>query len=151
MFYVPGPKARAEYHTFTRSGRTIDASAELARAEVAIAPRQPKRREGTRPKSFAFSSTPSKKTPEPASLAPPPDADDDLIAELHEWGIDEMDARKELAASVGQPARDKIDWAIAQIKQGGIDKPAGFIVSTIRKERPVPPNFECGSRKLRFD
>ena len=66
----------------------------------------------------------------------------ELVAQLVQWGIEETDAQKALRSSVGQPARDKIDYAVAQIKPGGIDKPAGFIISTLRKERPVPSNFE---------
>jgi hypothetical protein len=136
MFYTPGPKARVEHHTFTKSGRVIDPAPEVASSEVAITPQSSKPRSPTRQKRFSF-------TPPPQSAVP-----SELVTELGEWGIGETAARTLLSSlPATQPVRDQIDYALAQIKKGRIDDPAAFIVSIIKKNDALPPTFETRARR----
>jgi hypothetical protein len=46
-----------------------------------------------------------------------------------------------------QPVRDQLDYAVAQIRRGGIARPDAFIVSRLRENKAIPPNFETRSKR----
>lgn len=118
MCYAPGPKACAEYVTFT--GKKKPASPDP--------PRRPRQRR--------------------LHLAPaaePQPAADRIIAELAKRGVGESDARQLLASlPPGQPVLDQLKWGDYQIGQahGTITNPPGFYISLLQRNVPVPATPE---------
>jgi hypothetical protein len=132
MCYVPGPKALAEYATFTgKKIRTI---------EAAIAAESPAKRR-TRPRQRQ------------QHLDLEPAADARVIAELAKRGVGESDARQLLASLPAEQAVfDQLEWGDFQIAQakGKISNPPGFYISLLQRNVPVPESFETSrARKAR--
>jgi hypothetical protein len=138
MFYTPGPKARAEYHTFTRSGRSIDSSAEIARAEV-FTPRRNKPRASPQQKHFAFA-------PAAADAA---DETAPLITELTKRGIGEGKARQILAAADPERVADQLEWGDHLIRNARtpIVNPPGFYIHLVATGVTPPETFETSRRR----
>jgi len=86
-------------------------------------------------------------------LADPPDAIDDLVAELVRRGIEDGSARKCVAGlSAELPILDILEWADAQIakRPESFDNPPGFYVSVLKKGKQPPPDFltSCKAREI---
>ena len=142
MCYEAGPKARAEYATFTgKKLRTTDASARppLPGGQSSKATRRPWQRRLT---LFPASG------PELKSSAI---MDRSLTEELGKRGIGESDARDLLSClPPGQPILDQLEYGDYQIarQHGRIDNPPGFYISLLQRNVPVPPSF-LSSRKAK--
>lgn len=136
MFYTPGAKARAEHHAFTKSGRVIDSSPEIARSEVAIAPRPAKPRSPSLQKRFSFAPPETHKPSHPA------------IAELTKRGIGAGKAQQLLASADPELVIDQLEWGDHQIRaaQGGIRNPAGFYIHLIEQKISPPESFMTSRR-----
>src|ERR1035438_6884395 len=133
MRYAPGPKAIAEYATFSgKRTRTIDAAAMIAlptRAGVSITPVH-------RPRQRRLKLSP---VAEPSASAVV--IDYRLVAELGKRGVGEIDARQLLAGlPPGQPLLDQLEWGDIQIEQskGKITNPPGFYISLLQRNVPLP-------------
>ncbi len=128
MCYVPGPKALAEYATFTgKKPRILETEKRVHRQ---------------RQQRLHF---------EP--VAEP--VDDRVLAELAIRGVGESDARQLLAGiQPGQAVFDQLEWGDFQIAQakGKITNPPGFYISLLLRNVPVPATFETSrARKARLD
>jgi hypothetical protein len=113
MCYVPGPKACAEYATFTGK-------------KLAPAPAQERQLRQRRLHLTRESQ------PQPAAAG--------IIAELAKRGIGEADARQLLASlPPGQPVLEQLRWGDYQIEQarGTITNPPGFYISLLQRNVPV--------------
>jgi hypothetical protein len=140
MYYAPGPKAKAEYHTFTRSGRVLETSAETVGEEVKLSEKPPAapRRTGPRQKRL--------------NLQEP--VDNPTLGEMIRRGISRARAQAILAAAP-QPelVMDQLEWGDAQISRsrpGEIRNPAGFYIHLVKENILPPPGFETTRRaKLR--
>jgi hypothetical protein len=140
MCYVPGPKARAEYATFTgKKIRFIEAAiaAELPPNKRTRVARQRQQRLDL----------------DPATGSQPAPIDDRVIAELAKRGVGESDARQLLSdLPAEQSVFDQLEWGDFQIAQakGKISNPPGFYISLLQRNVPVPANFETSrARKAR--
>jgi len=140
MFYIPGPKARAEYHAFARSGRVIDPSPEIARSEIAIAARPAKRRASTRQKHFSF---------EPAGEPALADGTSPLIAALTSRGIGAGKAQELAAGADPDRIIDQLEWGDHLIAngRGSIVNPAGFYIHLVSTGVTPPETFETSRRR----
>jgi len=145
MYYTPGPKARAEYNTFTRSGRTLDTSAEILGDGIEIAPplpHHPRRRAGPRQKRLKFDA------PEAAPKPALDEAATAVLAEMTRRGISESKARALLAASTPEAVLDQIEWGDVQASRNGdIRNPAGFYIYLIEEKIFPPAGFETSRRR----
>jgi hypothetical protein len=139
MFYTPGPKARAEYQTFTRSGRIIDSSPEIARAEVAIGPRQSKPRAVARQKRFSFTS------PQASVEAEAMPA----LAELIKRGVAEGKAHELLAGADPEILIDQLEWGdhLVAKARSPIVNPPGFYIHLLQEKVTPPDGFETSRRR----
>jgi hypothetical protein len=139
MFYTPGPKAKAEHHTFTKSGRVIDSSPEIAHSEVAFAPRVSRPRSASQQRRFfSFSPAPTLES-EPSVLA---------LAELRKRGIGEGKARALLTRADPELIIDQLEWGDHQIRagQGTIRNPAGFYIHLVEQKITPPEDFLTSRR-----
>ena len=140
MYYAPGPKARAEFNTFVRSGRVIDSVPELVPDDVAIAKPPAKPRASSRQKRFSF-----------APATSPIEDSSPLLAEITKRGIGEGKARELLAGGVDpEHLIDQLEWGDHQIrhaKSGEIRNPAGFYIHLIEEKISPPPTFETNRRR----
>lgn len=148
MYYTPGPKARVEYQTFTRSGRVIDTSPETIGDGVEISmpvPRAPRRHTGPRQKRLKFDA-PKTKTPITAPVLD--DAATVVLAEMTRRGISDSKARALLAASTAEAVLDQIEWGDVQASRNGdIRNPAGFYIYLIEEKIFPPAGFETSRRR----
>ena len=144
MCYTPGPKARAEYATFTgKKPRTI---------ETAVATGLPagKRTPAThRQRQQRLNLEPAAEFQHTTRI------DDRVIAELAKRGVGESDARQLLAGlPQGQAVFDQLEWGDFQVAQanGKITNPPGFYISLLQRNVPVPAGFETSqARKTRHE
>jgi hypothetical protein len=142
MRYTPGPKAIAEYATFSgKRSRVIDAAATAAlpagAGESAATTHRPRQR---RLKLTAAA--------EPSSS--PTIIDYRLVSELGKRGVGEIDARQLLASlPPAQPVLDQLEWGDVQIEQarGKITNPPGFYISLLQRNIPLPATFESSSAR----
>lgn len=122
MFYTPGPKARAEYATFTRKGRLIELTPE------------------------AVSAPPDKR---PAGA--PRDEGEAHLQELVRRGVTKTRAEKLLASlPADQHVLDQLEWGdslIARAPAGTYRNPPGFYVHLVQNNVPVPESFETSRRR----
>jgi hypothetical protein len=129
MFYTPGPKARAEYATFTRKGKLTELTVE------AIAP----------PREGQPAPAPNEGTPEAEGEA--------LVRELVRRGVTKSRAEKLLASlPADQHVLDQLEWGdslVAKAPAGTYRNPPGFFVHLVQNNVPVPESFET-SRKRRI-
>lgn len=141
MCYVPGPKARAEYASFTGKKIRIELSA------AAELPAGKRPRSAHRQRQQRLDANPAAGS-QGATLI-----DDQVIAELAKRGVGESDARQLLAGlPPGQAVFDQLEWGDFQIAQanGKINNPPGFYISLLQRNVPVPAGFETSqARKIR--
>jgi len=143
--YVPGPKARAEYHTFTRSGRVIELTETPEEESGAVFPKQlaAPRRRTTRQKHLRFDQSLDlqPEATEGRELAPAP-----LIGEMVRRGISQAKAQALLGTANAETLPDQLEWGDEQIRLarpgGEIRNPAGFYIHLIEQKVLPPPGFE---------
>ncbi len=150
MCYVPGPKARAEYATFTGKIRALDAAAASSVAPPSLptgesmapsSPRQPRQRR----LNLAPPAEPERQTTGAAVIDP------QIIAELAQRGIGETDARQILGSlPPDHPVLDLLEYGdyLVSRKRGKIENPPGFYISLLHRKVPVPASF-LSSRKAK--
>jgi len=124
MSYVPGPKAKAEFHAFTRKHMALESQTVLSEEE------------------------------EDADTPVLPLADRHALAEFTKRGVIGRQARKLLAGlAEGQHVVDQLEWGdylIGQSSPGGFRNPPGFYVSIVRDNITPPASFESSRmRRLR--
>ena len=139
MCYAPGPKARAEYATFTgKKPRVITTAVAVERTRTVPAHRQRQQRLHLEPVAESQTAI---------------GFDERVIAELAKRGVGESDARQLLAGlPPGQAVFDQLEWGDFQIAQasGKITNPPGFYISLLQRNVPVPEGFETSrARKAR--
>ena len=146
MYYVPGPKARAEYNAFTSTGKLPEAAVE-ALGGIEAADERPvatpaKRRAGPRQGRLPLGQ------PHPEGpgrdQAPMPS-----LTEVTSRGISEARARELLVGANPDFILDQLEWGDFQIAQAGrkIRNPAGFYIHIIEQKIPPPPDFETSRRR----
>ena len=140
MYYTPGPKARAEYNTFTRSGRVIETSPESIKEEVEIGEGPPRKRSNASPYQ------------EQLNLQAPDQATSDpVLAAMLARGISAARARKLLVEAVDHSlVLDQLEWGDEQVrraKSGEIRNPAGLYIYLIQENIHPPAGFETSRRR----
>ena len=133
MCYAPGPKACAEYKHFTGKKAKISVSAT----------------------SIADSGGGRGRRKPPSPLPSPIAADDPLLKELTNRGIDAAPARKLLAEIQANPGPDNfqtldtLEWGDYQIaaQPGKFNNPPGFYISLLQGRVEPPAAFETSRRK----
>jgi len=143
MYYTPGPKARAEYNTFTRSGRVIEASPESIKEEIEIGEAPPRKRSSSGPYQGRLNlQAPDQTTPDPAAS---------VLAAMLVRGVSEARARKLLVEAVDHSmVLDQLEWGDEQIrraKSGEIRNPAGLYIYLIQENIHPPAGFETSRRR----
>ncbi len=137
MYYVPGPKAKAEYAAFTRRGQVIDVEPELTGMSGAGRREPP-------PIKAAEHIARTEKQPEGQT-------DGALLDELTKRGVSGTRARKVLASlKPNQPVLDQLDYGddvIAKAPPGKFTNPPGFYVSLVENNFMVPEAFETRSKQ----
>jgi len=127
MSYVPGPKARAEFHAFTRKHRALENDFEEAEEAGGVQPAAD-------------------------AVAAPATAQSAILAEFTKRGVSPRQARKLLGSvAEGQHVVDQLEWGDELIHQapGSFRNPPGFYVSIVRDNIPPPAVFESSRmRKL---
>jgi len=145
MRYTPGPKAIAEYATFSgKRSRTIDAASTVAALPAKARESNPPPAHRPRQRRLKLSAPPE--TPAiPAGVV-----DYRMVHELGKRGVGEIDARQLLGSlKPGQPVLDQLEWGDLQIDQakGKITNPPGFYISLLQRDVPLPSNFESSQAK----
>jgi len=144
MLYMPGPKAKAEYQTFTRSGRVIEASPEAIGEEVELAAPGSVRRKNTSPRQQHLRFEPT---------GEPPVADqatDPTLAQMTRRGISDRRARELLAGANADFVLDQLEWGdhlIAVAQPGAFKNPPGFYIHLIMEKIQPPEAFETSRRR----
>jgi hypothetical protein len=146
MYYEPGPRARAEYRSFTGDKqRIVEAAPALTGAGETTSAR-PIRRARARQHRLNLQLT-SKEPPE-GPINP------DHLAALTSRGVLESEARKHLAhLPPGFPLMDTLEYGDLQVKLGNINKnPAGYYAKLVRDRESPPTTYETrGQRQARED
>lgn len=145
MYYEPGPKAKAEYQTFTRSGRVIDASPETVGAEVELpAPGSLRRRRTTTRQQYLRFDDPIS---EP--VAKQESAKLDIIGQMTRRGISEAKARELLTSADPDLIIDQLEWGdhLVGSDPGRIKNPPGFYIHLITERVTPPEDFETSRRR----
>jgi hypothetical protein len=140
IYYVPGPKARAEYHTFSNAGRLPEAVIEAgssperdSRPQMGLAKR---RSTGPRQQNLRFN-TPEGKATDSAALS-----------ELTRRGIGEGKARELLAGANPELVIDQLEWGDYQVRaaEGRIKNPPGFYIHLLQQKIAPPDGFLTSRR-----
>lgn len=138
MCFQPGPRARAEYMTFARKSKQLEAKIETIE-ESQLAGQAP---EGAKGVGASISEAPAKRKTR--------EAKDLLLVELTNRGIAESRAKKLLAAAPpGQQVIDQLEWGdfLIQSEPGKYKNTAGFYIYLL-SENVVPPfTFETSRQK----
>lgn len=146
MYYTPGPKAKAEYHAFTRSGRVIETSPDLAGEEGEVPPPIPPRRSASpRQQHLRFAAPPETPTPEPGG--------DPVLAQMIRRGISARRAITLLAGANPEFVLDQLEWGdhLIQSQPGQIKNPPGFYIHLIIEKIPPLETFETSRRRKERD
>ena len=140
MSYTPGPKARAEYATFTGKKPRVITTAVVEHTRTVPSHRQRQQRLHLEPVAESQTAI---------------GFDERVIAELAKRGVGESDARQLLAGlPPGQAVFDQLEWGDFQVAQasGKITNPPGFYISLLQRNVPVPAGFETSqARKTRHE
>jgi hypothetical protein len=132
MYYTPGPKAKGEFRTFSRTGRVTSTVKELQK----LPPMYPVRR-SARQAVFSFTAA------EPA-------VNGDILEELKRRGISEPRAKKVLAELPTDFAViDTLEWGDEQIRKQPTKflNPPGFYIYLLRDGVTPPATFETSRRR----
>jgi len=134
LCYVPGPKARGEYRTFTRK-QDVTGPESMAAAEDPSGP---------------LESAEPQADQQPSLFECPPATAHPLLEELTRRGIQESKAKKLLAGLPdAQAALDQLEWGDYLIAQspGSFRNPPGFYVSLLRDNIVPPETFPTTRRR----
>ena len=148
MYYEPGPKARAEYRSFTGDKQQIVDSAPTLETTTQTTNLTPLRRQVSphRQRRLPF----KKSRLIDAESAPVSEPQSGLVAELTKRGIAERKAHQILNA-IAEPELilDQLEWGDVQIarSRGEIRNPAGFYIHLIQQKVQPPLNFETSRRR----
>lgn len=130
MVYTPGPKASAEFDTFSRRQRSLFAD------------------------SGSDDSDSSSGTSD-SQAKPIGDVCGTMLDALVQRGVSPVRARRLLAAvGAQQRLEDQLEWAdsvVRAARPGAFRNPAGFYVSVIRDNVPVPAGFETSRMRRLSD
>jgi hypothetical protein len=133
MYYEPGPKARAEYRSFTGDKQRVVESAPTLAAPGETTNEMPIPRSSPRQRRFVLK-------------AAPPEVDAHLLAELTKRGVSASRATKLLVSiQKNQNVMDQLEWGDYQIHRaspGEIRNPAGFYINLIEENVTPPSTFE---------
>jgi hypothetical protein len=146
MYYTPGPKAKAEYQAFTRSGRVIETSPDVVGEEGELAPPIPVRRSASpRQQHLRFAA--------PAETAAPEPGGDPVLAQMIRRGISARRAITLLAGANPHFVLDQLEWGdhLIQSQPGQIKNPPGFYIHLISEKIPPPETFETSRRRKERD
>lgn len=138
MFYVPGPKARAEYNLFAKKERALEADVMAADASGAG-------------KSLMPVAVESESFPDLAKAvnASPPESPE--VREMMARGIGEKKARELFSKlQTGQQVIDQLEWGdevIRRSRPGTFRNPPGLLISFVEGNLAPPNDFE--SSRLR--
>jgi hypothetical protein len=147
MYYTPGPKAKAEYQAFTRSGRVIETALDAVGEEGELPPPSPPRRSpGPRQQHLRFTAP---------SEAPAADAaTDPTLDQMTRRGISDRRARELLTGTNADFVLDQLEWGdhlIASALPGAFKNPPGFYIHLIQEKVPPPETFETSRRRKERD
>jgi hypothetical protein len=124
MYFIPGPKALAEFGYAHRSRKNAQTTANE------IGEPRPQYMRRTKPE------------PQPAAIDPA------LVAEFTRRGVTEDKARELLARlKPDQPVLEQLEWGDRQIEHGKIKNPAGFYISLVDGNVIPPPTFETRAKR----
>jgi len=144
MFYVPGPKARAEYHTFSNAGRLPETIMETSSGPEE-GNNRPKLGSG-RPRS----TKPRQQTLhfETSNDEKGESASNPVLAELTRRGIGEGKAREILAKADPDRVADQLEWGDHLIRNARtpIVNPPGFYIHLVATGVTPPETFETSRR-----
>jgi hypothetical protein len=140
MSYVPGPKAKAEYHAFTRSGRIMDIPLDQPTAAFGAPAAPGHRRAGPRQGRLLLAADPG----EGATKIQP------SLAEMIKRGISPRRAQALLAGSNAEQVLDLLEWGdylIRQSRSGTFRNPPGFYIYLLAEKITPPENFETSRKR----
>lgn len=147
MYYEPGPKARAEYRSFTGDKQKIVDSAPTLETTTQTTNLTPLRRHTSphRQRRLPFQKA---KVIEVQPVSKPQST---LVTELIKRGIAERKAR-EILTVTPEPelVLDQLEWIDEQIRRtrsGEIRNPAGLYIHAIEERIQPPPNFETSRKR----
>jgi hypothetical protein len=130
MLYVPGPKAKAEFRTFTRRGAAVMLDIEPSPMKPAIAAPPPTQLDLPLAKRRK-----TRSQPKPAASP--------LVAELVQRGVTAAIAAvlaRDYDAETIRHQMEILDW-MEEKKPGKVDDPAAWLVSAIRNGHAAPKGF----------
>jgi len=145
IHYIPGPKARAEYHAFSNAGRlpetVIEAGASPEGDSQPMMGLAKRRSPGPRQKRLPFTST--------AEGEGHTASDHPALAHLVRRGIGEGKARKLLAGADPELVLDQLEWGdhLIAAKPGQFKNPAGFYIHLVSEKIPPPGEFETSRQR----
>jgi hypothetical protein len=148
MLYTPGPKARAEFQHFTRSGKVIEVTETMKNEVQVLAATTPStRRKPSRQRHFSFVLPVTATAPNSNGDTVQPE----IITALVRRGISESKA-SQLAATAADPGTilDQLEWGDEQIRRapgGQIRNPAGFYIHLLKEGVQPPAGFETSRRR----
>jgi hypothetical protein len=141
--YTPGPKAKAEYLAFTRSGRAVE--------NVMDVPTGNSARHTERIASIPRRSTRQRRLPFPAAAheATLPVSEPPGLTEMTKRGISEARACELLAGTDNEFILDQLDWGdyLVANARGRIINPPGFYIHLIQERIAPPEAFETSRRR----
>jgi hypothetical protein len=141
IFYVPGRKARAEYHSFSNAGCLPEAVVEAGtgpegdtRPRTGIAKRRGTR---SRQQTLQFDATGNGEG-----------ESTDILSELTRRGIGAGKAEELLAGTNPELVIDQLEWGDHQIQaaQGTIRNPSGFYIHLLQEKITPPESFMTSRR-----
>jgi cell division septum initiation protein DivIVA len=128
LTYTPGPKAEAEYRTFTSKPEERQEIRKQASNAVLTAPTAPQ-----------------------SAISEEAEVDNENLEALKQRGIAEARARTLLSSlPKEQPILDQLEWADFLLREAAVGKfrnPAGLYFSILRDNIPLPPGFESSRRR----
>ena len=142
MYYTPGPKAKAEYQAFTRSGRVIETSPDGVGEEADLAPPVPARRSASpRQQHLRFAAPVETDAQEPGG--------DPVLAQMIRRGISARRAITLLAGANPEFVLDQLEWGdhLIQSQPGQIKNPPGFYIHLVSEKITPPESFETSRQR----
>jgi hypothetical protein len=142
IHYTPGPRAKAEYQAFTRSGRVIETSSDTVGEEADLAPPIPARRaSGPRLQHLRFDA--------PVAAPTADEAGDPTLTQMTRRGISARMAKTLLTGANPEFVLDQLEWGdhLIQSHAGQFKNPPGFYVHLIREKIQPPETFETSRRR----
>jgi hypothetical protein len=143
MYYVPGPKARAEYHAFSNAGRLPETLIEAGNGPKGDFPRRMgtarRRSSGPRQQNLRFNALAEPKN----AIANP------VLSEMTKRGISLSRAHSLIISASPEVLLDQLEWGDHLIarSRGSIINPPGFLINLIIEKVMPPEDFETSRRR----